>query len=278
MSIPSSIKAGPFTTSVLVKKKYLIFYIGLMWISIIVVTLEFLIYWQILWNIHNRIIFLIFIPLLFFLMYLSMVLVSLFFAKVLLIIVNIFHKPREGVFLRDKSDKNYRYWSIRNTIKKWPIWLAHKFPLPFLDNLCFKVFGVKTKFSNSLFEGWVDSEFIEFGKNVIVGKSSIIQSSLIIGNLLIIKKTIIEDNNHIGAHTVVMPGTHIRKNCILAASSATRVDQILEDGWIYIGLPAKKFRKNPFFEINLEDKIKHVRDTKTLQAEIFKTYVKGKFK
>ena len=68
------------------------------------------------------------------------------------------------------------------------------------------------------------------------------------------------------------------KNCILAASSATIVDQILEDGWIYIGLPAKKFRKNPFFDDNLENKFHHVKDTRALQAEIFKTYEKGKFK
>jgi hypothetical protein len=181
------------------------------------------------------------------------------------------------VFLRDKSDKDYRYWCIRNVIKKWPIWLAHKFPLPFLDNLCFKVFGVKTKFSNSLFEGWVDSEFIEFGKGVIIGKSSIVQSSLIIGNLLIIKKTIIDDNAHIGAHTVVMPGSHVGKNCILAASSATIVDQTLEEGWIYVGLPAKKFRKNPFFEDNLENRIHHVKDTRVLQKKIWKTYDKGRF-
>ena len=269
-------KVGAFTTNILVKKKYLGFYVGLMWISITAITLEFWIYWQYLWNSNSKILFFIFLPLLFFLMYITTVFLSLFFAKVMLIIINCLHKPREGIFLRENSDRDYRFWSLRSVIKKWPIWLSHKFPFPFLDNICFKVFGVKTNFSNSLFEGWVDCEFIEFGKGVIIGKSSIIQSSLIIGDHLIIKKTIIEDNAHIGAHTVVMPGTHIGKNCILAASSATTVDQKLEDSWIYIGLPAKKYRKNPFFEENLENKITHVIDTEALQAEIFKTYEKGK--
>ena len=276
MSNPSSMNVGPFTTTVLVKKKYLGFYVGLMWISITAITLEFWIYWQYLWNSNSKIVFFIFLPLLFFLMYITTIFVSLFLAKVMLIIINFLHKPREGIFLRDNSDRDYRFWSLRNVIKKWPIWLSHKFPVPFLDNICFKVFGVKTKFSNSLFEGWVDCEFIEFGKGVIIGKSSIIQSSLIVGSNLIIKKTIIGDNAHIGAHTVVMPGTHIGKNCILAASSATTVDQYLEPNWIYIGLPAKKYRKNPFFEENLENKITHVIDTDALQAEIFKTYEKGK--
>ena len=55
------------------------------------------------------------------------------------------------------------------------------------------MFGVKTRISNSLFEGWVDTEFLEFGKNVVVGQGAIVMSSMIIGNLLIIKKTLIDD-------------------------------------------------------------------------------------
>ncbi|MFX1357284.1 MAG: DapH/DapD/GlmU-related protein [Promethearchaeota archaeon] len=185
-------------------------------------------------------------------MYVSLVFVSLLVAKVLLIFINLFHKPREGVFFRDPSDKDFKYWSIRNTIKKWPAWVSHKFPLPFLDNICFKLFGVKTKFSNSLFEGWVDTEFIEFGKNIVVGQASIIQSAVIVGNLFIIRKTIIEDNVRIGAHSVVMPGTHIHKNSVLAASSLTTVGQELEEGFIYLGAPAKKYKKDVFFEDDLE--------------------------
>lgn len=182
-----------------------------------------------------------------------MILVSLLFAKVFLICVNLIHTPKEGVFLRTESDIDYRYWSIRNTIKKWPIWLSHKIPFPFMDNICLKVFNVKTKFSNSLFEGWVDTEFIEFGKNVTVGQGSIIQSAVIAGNLFIIRKTKINDNAIIGAHSIVMPGTEVGKNCILSASSVTTVNQELEEGWIYSGIPAKKDKKNRFFEDGLED-------------------------
>ncbi|MEJ2278250.1 MAG: DapH/DapD/GlmU-related protein [Candidatus Lokiarchaeota archaeon] len=146
--------------------------------------------------------------------------------------------------MRETSNKDYCYWSIRNTIKKWPIWLSHKFPFPFLDNICLKVFGVKTKFSNSLFEGWIDTEFIDIGNNVVLGQGSIIQSSIVIGNLLIIRKTKIGDNVRIGAHSVVMPGTKIGNNSILAASSTTTVAQELEENMIYLGIPAKKFKPN----------------------------------
>ncbi|MHA1291747.1 MAG: acyltransferase [Promethearchaeota archaeon] len=275
MSVPTSMRVGPFNPTVLIKKRYLIFYIFLVWISVIPILLEFWWYWNFLYY-WKPIHFFIFLPLLCFLAYITMVFTSLIFAKLLLIIVNKIHKPKEGIFLRDPSDKDYRYWNIRNIIKRWPIWLSHKFPFPFLDNLCFKMFGVKTKFSNSLFEGWVDTEFIEFGENVVVGQASHVQSTLIIGNLLIIKKTIIEDNVRIGTHAIVMPGTHIRKNCVLGSWSCTTVEQELEENWIYVGVPAHKFKKNRFFEDNLEDILGQVEEGKMteLQKKYEQIYIK----
>ncbi|MFX1477628.1 MAG: DapH/DapD/GlmU-related protein [Promethearchaeota archaeon] len=262
MSIPASLKVGPNTTLVLVKKRYLIFYIFLIWISFFSIQFEFWAFWK-LHLIDKLIHFYFFLPLLIIIMYLTAIIVSLIFAKLLLVTVNLIHKPRQGVFLRHKSDIDYRFWSIRSVIKKWPVWLSHKFPFPFMDNICFKMFGVKTKFSNSLFEGFVDCEFIEYGHNIVVGQSAIIQSSVIVGNLFIIKKTVIEDNVVIGAHSVVMPGTHLKKNCILAAPSLTTVGQVLEEGWIYQGAPAKKIKRNVFFEDGLENLIREQGDLDT---------------
>jgi len=250
MSVPSSLKVGPNTTLVLAKKRYLILYIFLIWVSLFSIQFEFWWYWS-LYNV-NVVYFVLFFPLLILIMYITSIFVSLLFAKALLVIVNLIHKPREGVFLRHHSDRDYRYWSLRSTIKKWPLWLSHKFPFPFFDNICLKMFGVKTKFSNSLFEGWVDCEFIEFGKNVVIGQGSIIQSSVIVGNLFIIRRTIIENNAVIGAHSVVMPGSHLKEKSILAASSLTTVGQILEESWVYLGAPAKKYKKNVYFEDGLE--------------------------
>jgi len=240
------------------------------------IQFEFWIYYKFL--INDAILFIFLLPLLIIIMYISIVVISLIFAKILLWFVNLIHKPRVGTFLRNKNDKDYRYWSIRNTIKKWPTWLSHKFPFPFLDNLCFKMFGVKTRFSNSLFEGWVDTEFIEMGKNVTVGEGSIVQSALIAGDLFIIKKTQIEDNVTIGSHSIVMPGTKIGENCILAASSVTTVDQKLEPGWIYLGVPAKKFKKNRFYEDNLKDLIGDSEDIESLKEKYDLVYVKRKDK
>ncbi len=258
MSVPSSLKVGPNTTLILAKKRYLIFYIFLIWISLFTIQFEFWIYWN--WLYGNNLMepkafihFLLLLPILVFIMYLTAILVSLIFAKILLVIVNLIHKPREGVFLRHPSDKDYRYWSLRSTIKKWPLWLSHKFPFPFMDNICSRMFGIKTNYSNSLFEGWVDTEFIEFGKNIVVGQGAVVQSTVIVGNLFIIRKTIIEDNAVIGSQSVVMPGTCMKKNSILGGHSMTTVGQEIEENWIYLGAPAKKFKRNVFFEDGLEE-------------------------
>ena len=257
MSVPASLKCGPHTTLLLIKKRYLFFYIFLIWISIFSIQFEFWLIWK-LYKPNETIFirFLVLLPLLIFLMYITSIVVSLIFAKIFLVIVNIIHKPKEGVFLKTPSNKDYRYWCIRSIIKKWPLWLSHKFPFPFIDNICLKLFGIKTRYSNSLFEGFIDTEFIEFGKNVIIGQAALIQSAVIVGNLFILKRTVLEDNVMVGAHSIVMPGTYMKKNSILAGSSMTTVGQVLDEDFIYMGAPAKKYKKNVFFEDGLEDEIK----------------------
>jgi len=274
VSIPSSLRVGPLIPTVLIKKRYLIFYLIIVWFSFIPLFLELWVYWQFLWNYDRPIHFYTFLPLLIIPMYVTLVFSAIFIAKIFHLIVNAIHKPRTGVFLRHPSDRDYRYWCIRNVIKRWPFWLSHRFPFPFLNNICFKIFGVKTKFSNSLFEGWVDTEFIEFGRNVVCGQGSIIQSSMIIGNLLIIKKTVIESEVRIGSHAIVMPGTHIKKRSVLASNSVTTVNQILDEGYIYVGVPAKILKRNYFFEDGLQDKLGQVEDVEALRAKYEKMYLK----
>jgi len=275
LSVPCSLRVGPFTSNLLLKKRYIAIYIAIIWLSFIPVLTEFWFYWQLLWNNTNALHFYLFLPLFGFLAYVSLVFSGLFVAKVFLIVINVIHPPKEGIFERTHSDKDYRYWNIRLIVKKYPVWIAHKFPFPFLDNICFKVFGVKTKISNSLFEGWVDTEFIEFGKNIIVGQASIIQSSVVIGNLLIVKKVKIKDNVKIGAHSIVMPGTFIGENCILAAHSLTTVDQRLEKNWIYVGIPAEKYKLNEFNKDGLEELIELNIDVDGIREKYEQLYDRG---
>ena len=274
MSVPSSMRIGPLIPTILLKRRYMTFYFVIVWLSLIPIFLELWVYWQFMWNYARPIHFYIFLPLLIIPMYVTLVFSATFIAKLFHWIVNAVHKPRTGIFLRHPSDKDYRYWCIRNVIKKWPFWLSHRFPFPFMNNFLFKMFGVRTRISNSLFEGWVDTEFLEFGKNVVVGQAAIIQSSMIIGNLLIIKKTVIEDEVRIGSHAIVMPGTHIKKRSVLASNSVTTVDQILDEGYIYVGVPAKILKKNYFFEDGLQDKLGQVEDVEALREKYEKMYLK----
>ena len=274
MSVPNTMRVGPFVPTILLKKRYLIFYFILIWLSIVPVLLEFWWYWHLLWNWERPVQFFIYLAFIIFGMYVTVVITSVVFAKIMLTLVNWRHKPREGTFLRDVSDKDYRYWCIRNTIKRWPIWIAHKFPFPFLDNVALKAFGVKTSVHNSLFEGWVDTEFLEIGDNVVVGQGSIVQSSVIIGNLLIVRKTVIGNNVRIGSHAFIMPGTKIGDNSVLATNSATTVGQKLAEGWIYVGVPAKKFKKNVFFQDGLEEVLGQVRDVEALRQKYEMIYIK----
>ncbi|MFX1431011.1 MAG: hypothetical protein ACFFCY_12690 [Promethearchaeota archaeon] len=151
-------------------------------------------------------------------------------------------------------------------MRKWPTWLARQLSLPLLETLVLKILGLKTSFSNSLHEGWIDCEFVEFGKNIRVGQGSFVISNIILKDKLIIKKVSIEDNVIISAHSIVLPGTIIESNCILDAISMTMINQRLESNSRYRGNPAKKIEDAEIFN-NYEQ----------LKDSIFDKKITGRF-
>lgn len=213
-----------------------------------------------------NLIFFILFPFIFFIGIIILIMSSIITAKIFLIFIIAIHKPREGVFNRDKKDKDYCYWSLRAVIKKWPIWLARQLNLPILETIALKILGVKTNRSNSLNEGWVDCEFIEFGKNVKIGQGSVIMSNILIANKLIIKKVVIKDNVIVGAHSCIAPGTTIESNTVLGALTMTIINQHLESNSIYNGSPAKKIMLN-----------KPIENKEVIENQIFKKDSEGQF-
>ncbi|MHA1274419.1 MAG: acyltransferase [Promethearchaeota archaeon] len=208
-------------------------------------------FWQLIGGFS--LIFFVFFPVILFFGIIIYIISAIITSKIFLVIVNIIHKPREGVFLRDKSDKDYCYWSLRAVIRKWPTWLARQIYLPFLEILALKILGTKTSGTSALHEGWVDCEFIKLGKNVRLGQGSLIMSNLIVQDKLIIKRVEIGDNVVIGAHSVICPGTKIGDNTIIDAISMTSVNQYLEANSIYSGIPVKKVGENkPLSENEIE--------------------------
>jgi len=238
ISIPASLREGPRTTNILVKKRYLIIYILIITLSAQPSIFLFWFFWQ-SFEIKNMLFYFIF-PSFFMIDILVLIVFSIIVAKLFLIIINWIHEPKEGIFNRNKNDRDYRYWSLRSLVKKWPIWLARQLNAPFLEKLIFKLMGVSLGKNCSLHEAWIDCEFVEIGNNVKIGQGSLIISNILIKNKLIIKKIVIGDNVIIGAHSIICPGTRIGENTIVESNTITNINQELEPNAIYRGMKAKK--------------------------------------
>jgi len=226
--------------------KFIWLYIPIIWFSGTITLIQFSSFWKD--YIGIPILFFLLLPFVLFADYYIFLGSSLFFIKLLLIFINLIHKPKEGVFHIVKDRRDYLFWSLRKLLKKYVIWFARNSPLPWVDVIAFKSFGTKVKFSNSILDGWLDLEFIETGKKVFIGQGSAVFSSIIVGDFLIIKKVILEDLVIVGSMSVISPGTIIRKNTVLGAFSTTSFNQVLEPNWIYMGVPARKFKPNRFAE------------------------------
>jgi len=180
----------------------------------------------------------------FLLYYWSIFLFSLLlFAKLYLILINLLHKPKEGLFKISVKDRDYMVYAIRKAIKQFILQLYNYFPLPWIKILPLKLFHIKIPSNVGILDSYIDSDFIEFGEESILGEGAIILSSIIINKHLLIKKTIIKERVTIGAYSIVAPGSVVENGAILGMGSSTKINQHLETGWIYVGRPAKKLRR-----------------------------------
>ncbi|MHA1731545.1 MAG: acyltransferase [Promethearchaeota archaeon] len=264
-STPVSLLEGIITTNTLPKKRYVAWYVLMIWISALPPV------WIVLRFFNGKafndpftsawVIFMV--PILIMLLWLLWVVCAILISRVFLSIAILLHKPREGVFDRDPKDKGYKYWAIRGTIRKFGVWAAHSYPLPWLDTVAFKVLGVKQRGGGTaFFDCWVDSEFLEVGDNAMFGLGSCIMTSMVAGDKLLIKGTKIGARTLIGAGAVVAPGTVVGDDCVLGSLSTTSVGQVLEDGWIYTGVPCRKFREN-----DLKDRL-HYKETDVVRENL----------
>jgi hypothetical protein len=166
------------------------------------------------------------------------------FSLLFLILVNLIHKPKEGVFRAEIGDKDFEFWTLRTELKKISLWFMRHSPFPWLDVLVFKLFGVEMDTSSHLNDAWCDGEFIKFGRKNLIGQGANIMSSMVVGNYLIIRKVIFDDYVMVGGHTSIVPGTIVGKEAMVGAISTTTMNQILEPGWIYSGIPVMKLKPN----------------------------------
>lgn len=168
------------------------------------------------------------------------------FTKAFLIIVNMIHQPKEGVFKAEEGDQDFEFWRLRVELKKLVVWLMNNSPLPWIVMWGFRWFGVKIDFSSHLQDAWVDTDFVEYGRKVTVGQGAVIMSSMVIGKYLIIKKIIIGDHTVVGAVSNISPGTVMGKETVIGAFTSSFFNQVFESGWIYLGIPGRKLKPNKY--------------------------------
>lgn len=246
MSGPTSMKlASPTPVDEYVRKKFLFLYLTIIFISFIPISIFEYLYYQIFWISGWAWLFWLFIPLNLIAGIYLLLFCSLIISKLFLTIINLIHKPKEGTFKRDFKDKDYKFWNIRNIIKKWPIYISGTNPLPWLKNkFVLRFFGVKIGKHSLCDQCWISSEFVSIGKNVICGLSSTILSYGIEQNNFYLKKILIGDNVQMGSKTVLLPGTIVGKNVQIFAHTYTLPGQILEPNKKYKGHPAKMLEES----------------------------------
>ncbi len=263
--------AVDFTTSSAISRvnlKFLAVYIPIFWLSGLMV--------MIFWYEFTRWISLstvFFLPIAIWLMIYIFIIGVLFFSKMLLIFINLLHNPREGVFLAEIGDKDYEFWMMRTELKKIALWFLRNSPLPWLDVIAFRWFGIRMDFSSHLNDTWCDAEFIDFGRNVLVGQGTTVMSSMVVGKYLIIKRVIFEDYVLVGGQTTIAPGTIIRHDGFIGALSTSTYNQVLEPNWIYFGIPAIKLKKNKYAAIRRDIITKRSVDDETKIVETTDVHV-----
>ncbi|MFX1501745.1 MAG: acyltransferase, partial [Promethearchaeota archaeon] len=175
----------------------------------------------------------------------SYLLISLLLGKLFLILLKLIHKPCEGIFRIERKNRDYVFFCLRNTVKKYIFWIWNNFCFPWVSNFAFKMCDVKADLKSTMFDGWSDVEFIEYGNNIMIGQGAQILSSIIVridnDDYLLIKKVIIGDHVVLGANSIVSPGSIIGKGATLGVWTVTHINQILDPYWIYIGNPARKY-------------------------------------
>lgn len=250
-----------FTTSSAISRvniKFLAVYLPIFWLAGLMVC----IYWYEYATEEVKLSTLLFLPISLLFMFYIFFLGCLLFSKLLLMLIDLIHKPKEGIFLAQIGDTDYEFWMLRRELKKIVLWLIRNSPLPWIDALAFRWFGLKMDFSSHLTDSWCDAEFIRFGRKVLVGQGATIMSSMVIGKYLIIKRVFFDDYVMVGGHTTIAPGTIISKESVIGALSTTTYDQYLEPGWIYFGIPAIKLKENKYSEEKRDILIKRSVDEK----------------
>ncbi len=239
------------TTSAISKMgyKFLALYIPIMWVS---GYMALTVFFDVSRLINNWIITMFLIPVWLFVLYFIFVFGIAIFTKAFLLIINMVHKPKEGVFRAEEGDLDYEFWRVRVELKKLALWFMSNGPLPWIVMWGFRWMGIHVDFSSHMQDAWASGGFIKFGRNVTVGQGAVVMGSMVVGKYLIIKTVILGDYTVVGGVSNIAPGTKMGKESVIGTFSTTIPNQLIEAGWIYLGQFAKKLKPNKYAEQNRE--------------------------
>jgi len=252
-----------FVTSSAISKsniKFLAVYLPILWLSGLLLGTT---WYGFVFYAEDLILIILLMPLMIFASYFIFISACALIGKLFLILINLIHKPKEGIFRAERGDTDFEFWCLRTELKKLIIWFMNNCPLPWIDTWAFRWFGIKIDFTSHLYDAWVDMEFIKFGRKVTIGQGAVVMSSMIVGNYLVIKKLLFDDYSVIGGVSTISPGTVIGKDTVIGAFSSTNYNQILKPGWIYFGIPGIKLKPNKYAESRRDIIIKRDVDTLT---------------
>ncbi|MHA1720305.1 MAG: acyltransferase [Promethearchaeota archaeon] len=272
MSSPTSVKlAPPAYVDPRVRRKHIIEYIIQIWLSCL--PAAFLLYWFFYaelesflpfsshetlgasfsfrgmisnwgWDIPG-LIFSILIPFILIAIYIITVVWAALITKFYIFILNLNHKPIEGVFYRSLDDKDYVYWNRRNLSRIFLHWLLFSVPFTFLKKtFAYRIFGIKIGKHTDMNHCWVSPEFMEIGDNVKIGQAAGIYSFQFEGDKLLVAKVIIKDDVLIGPQAVIFPGTKVNDGVTIDGGCFADPFTEYESNGVYHGTPAKLIRYN----------------------------------
>lgn len=153
-------------------------------------------------------------------------------------LLNRIQAPHEGVF--ERGSKEWKYTHRRFWTAYFPIWIMRALPFPWLDIVCYRVFGVRIGRNVVAYEGYIDPEFVEIGDHTMTSLHICIFSHLIYHDKIIIKNVKVGKNCVIGPQSIIFPGTIMYDGAILGANSYTNIGQELKGDLIHIGRPVNK--------------------------------------
>ncbi len=159
----------------------------------------------------------------------------IFFSAGVMKLLNRMHPPREGIY--EKGSKDWKYVHRRFWTAYLPIWLSRVTPLPWIDIVCYRLFGVRIGENVVAYEGYIDPNFVEIGDFTMTSINICIFSHLIYHNKIVIKKVKIGKGCIVGPQSIVSPGTIMKDGAVLGANSYTWIGQELECDLIHVGTP-----------------------------------------